>query len=182
MCGARNERNERTICVVCSTGEQSRTPSLAAKTWSEKRSVRLVVRDNQPRSRCLWPGLLDSFPAQSRQRKPSSLTLRRQSEVRGRRRDGCMGAVGRTARSLPAKCQTNLVLSVRSARFGSAACGATGSWPCSRLMPRSCTGRSLAVLLLRPRRQAKPHAVLRCLGRYAEHRGLWCLWVRPKVF
>lgn len=37
-----------------------------------------------------------------------------------------MGALGRTARSLTAKCQTNLVWSVRSARFGSAGASRTG--------------------------------------------------------
>jgi hypothetical protein len=37
-----------------------------------------------------------------------------------------MGAIGRTARSLTAKCQTNLVLSVRSARFVSAGVSRAG--------------------------------------------------------
>ena len=80
-----------------------------------------LVRDNQPRSRCLWPGLLVRVPAQSRQRKPTILSLRRQSGGRGLRRDGCMGALGSTARSLATKSQTNVVFSVRSASFASAA-------------------------------------------------------------
>jgi len=53
-----------------------------------------------------------------------NLTLRRQSVVRGLRRDGCMGAIGRPARSLATKCQTNLVFPAGSAGFASAACGA----------------------------------------------------------
>ena len=56
--------------------------------------------------------------------KPTNLTLRRQSGVRGLRRDGCMGAIGRPARSLATKCQTNLVFPAGSAGFASAACGA----------------------------------------------------------
>jgi len=41
---------------------------------------------------------------------PTFLSLRRQSEVQGLRRMGCVGAIGRPARSLAAKSQTNLVL------------------------------------------------------------------------
>jgi hypothetical protein len=48
-----------------------------------------------------------AIPAQSRQREAIFLTLRRQSVGRGRRRDGNMGALGRPARSLAAKYQTN---------------------------------------------------------------------------
>jgi len=46
-------------------------------------------------------------PGESRQREAMYLTLRRQSVGRGRRRDGNMGALGRPARSLAAKYQTN---------------------------------------------------------------------------
>ena len=42
-------------------------------------------------------------------------------------------------------------------------------------------GRSLAAIMLHLRRQAEPSAVL-LHGRYAEHRGLWNLWERPKFF
>src|SRR5688572_22114078 len=59
--------------------------------------------------------------AQSRQRKPTNLSLRRQSEARELRRGGCMGAINSSARSVAAKSQTNLVLSVRPASFTSAA-------------------------------------------------------------
>ena len=91
------------------------------------------------------------FPAQSRQRQPIFLTPRRQSVGRGLRRDGCMGALGRPARSLPPWCQTNLVLPVSSAVSVrcNAACEmeAVQKLPISRLLPR-------------PRRQAEPRAVL----------------------
>jgi hypothetical protein len=103
------------------------------------------------------------FPAQSRQRQPSFLTPRRQSVGRGLRRDGNMGALGRPARSLPPWCQTNLVLPVSSAVSVrcNAACEmeAVQKWPISRLMPVSCTGRSLAVLLLMswPDEVARPY-------------------------
>jgi hypothetical protein len=129
----------------------------------------------------------------SRRRRASAnaifLTPRRQSVGRGLRRDGCMGALGRPARSLPPWCQTNLVLPVSSAVSVrcNAACEmeAVQKWPISRLLPR-------------PRRQAEPRAVmpmsgpceasraiadvlagrslaaiLPCPGRYAKHRGLW---------
>ena len=95
------------------------------------------------------------FPAQSRQRQPSFLTPRRQSVGRGLRRDGCMGALGRPARSLPPWCQTNhlavgppSVSSAVSVRCN-AACEmeAVQKWPISRLLPR-------------PRRQAEPRAVM----------------------
>jgi hypothetical protein len=64
-----------------------------------------------------------------------------------------MGALGRTARSLAAKCQTNLVLSVRSATFPNGETErqrsvAVGKWPCSRLLLMSLAGRSLAAILL----------------------------------
>ena len=71
---------------------------------------------------------------------------------------GTWAAIGRPARSLPARCQTNVVLPAGSASFASAACGAP---------------RRLAVpaVIAGPRRQAEPRAVLRCLTR-AKHRGL----------
>jgi hypothetical protein len=44
-----------------------------------------------------------------------------------------MGAAASPAHSLAAKFQTNMAFAVRSVSFGSAACGASESWPCSRL-------------------------------------------------
>lgn len=117
-----------------------------------------LLHDNPPRSRCPVPGLRCRFPAQSRQRKPTILSLRRQSGGRGLRRDGCMGALGSTARSLATKSQTNLVLSVRSACFATQERNA----PCSRLLLVSWPGEA-----------SRPYC--RGLGRYAEHRGLCCL-------
>ena len=86
-----------------------------------------------------------------------------------------MGAIGSTARSLAAKCQTNLVLSVRSAIFPNGETErqrsvAVGKWPCSRLLPMSWPGEASRPIAC-PRRQAEPRAVLRCLAR-AKHRGL----------
>jgi len=59
---------------------------------------------------------------------------------------GAWAAISRPARSLPARCQTNVVLPAGS------------SSPSPRLLPV-------------PRRQAEPRAVLRGLAR-AQHRGL----------
>jgi len=70
------------------------------------------------------PGLRNRSRRSRDSAKPTNLTLRRQSVVRGLRRDGCMGAIGSTARSLATKCQTNLVFPARSVSFASAACGA----------------------------------------------------------
>jgi hypothetical protein len=95
--------------------------------------------------------------------KPTNLTLRRQSVVRGLRRDGCMGALGRPARSLAAKCQTNLVLSVRSAILPGGETErqrsvASGKWPCSRLMPMSWPGEaSRPIGVLGDRRSLAPY-------------------------
>jgi hypothetical protein len=88
---------------------------------------------------------------------------------------GAWAALGRPARSLAAKCQTNLVLSVRSATFPNGETErqrsvAVGKWPCSRLMPLSWPGEASRPIAC-PRRQAEPRAVLRCLAR-AKHRGL----------
>ena len=147
---------------------------------SEHRKPRRSLMPTPPQSQQPFAG--SRFPAQSRQRQPSFLTPRRQGVGRGLRRDGCMGALGRPARSLPPWCQTNLDLSVSSAVSVrcNAACEmeAVQKWPISRLMPR-------------PRRQAEPRAVLAgvpaptgpCeasraiagLGR-TKSRGLWNLW------
>jgi hypothetical protein len=56
-------------------------------------------------------------------------------------------ALGRPARSLAAKCQTNLVLSVRSAILPGGETErqrsvASGKWPCSRLLPMSWPGEA----------------------------------------
>ena len=93
----------------------------------------------------LMPGLRTRSRRSRVSEKPMNQTLRRQSVVRGMRRDGCMGAIGRPARSLAAKCQTNLVLSVRSAIFPGGETErqrsvASGKWPCSRLLLMSWPG------------------------------------------
>jgi len=54
-----------------------------------------------------------------------------------------VGAAASPARSLTAKGQTKLALPVRPVSFGSAACGANESWPCSRLLRvSSATGNA----------------------------------------
>jgi len=131
----------------------------------------------KPRSRCpTLPCLLASFPASARQREANcsdSSTAEWSARVATR---WCMGALGSTARSLMARCQTNLVLSVRSGIFPSSETErqrsiAVGKWPCSRLLPMSWPGGASRPIAC-PRRQAKPRAVyLRCLAR-AKHRGL----------
>jgi hypothetical protein len=100
------------------------------------------------------------------------LTLRRQGGVCGRRRDGGVGALGRPARSLAAKCQTNLVLSVRPDSFreqsGMKAGRAHGYCRClDRAKPRGP--------IACPRRQAEPRAVLRWLAREQRLVGYCCL-------
>ena len=90
----------------------------------------------------------------------------------------CQGNRGQQAdrvRSVTLRCQTNLVLSVRSdilpggekERQRSVA---SGKWPCSRLLLMFWPGGASRPIA-RPRRQAEPRAVLRCLAR-AKHRGL----------
>ena len=129
-------------------------------------------RDNQPLADAFGRFCWTRSPAQSRQRQPTILSLRRQSGGRGLRRDECMGAIGSTARSLATKSQTNLVVSVRSASFASAA-------------PRKLVALTAIADVLGDRRslapycwclgRAKPRGHIAGLGRYAEHRGLCCL-------
>jgi hypothetical protein len=124
----------------------------------------------KPRCEPHLPSFLPGLRTRSRHSrasaKPANLTLRRQSVVRGLRRDGCMGAIGRPARSLAAKCQTNLVLSVRSAIFPGGETErqrsvASGKWPCSRLLPMSWPGEAS-----RPLASCFPGRTLRfCLSR-----------------
>jgi hypothetical protein len=172
---------------LCShPGKQSRHP---ASQRSEKRSVGCSLmptppQSQQPTRRVCWT----RFPASSRQRQPSFLTPRRQSVGRGLRRDGCMGALGRPARSLPPWCQTEFVLTVSS--VVSVRCNvacemeAVRKWPISRLFLVSCPDE-VSRAIAWPRRQAEPRAVMPMpcpceasranagRGRYAEHRGLW---------
>ena len=101
-------------CVLCSI----RDSKADAQPRNEVRSVASAVPPCQRRRRAfLFCRVCWSI-------SETVLTPRRQSEVRGLRRDGCMGALGRTARSLPPWCQTKFVFRVRSASFASAACGA----------------------------------------------------------
>jgi len=95
---------------------------------------------------------------------------------------GAWGALGRTARSLAAKCQTKLVLSVRSATFPNGETErqrsvAVGKWPCSRLLLMSLAGRSLAAILLvlGDRRSLAPYCC-RCLAREQRLVGYCCSW------
>ena len=131
---------------------------------TEPRSQRLLCRVCWTRSR----------RRRDSAKPTTNLTLRRQSVVRGLRRDGCMGALGRTARSLTAKCQTNLVLPVRSAIFPNGETErqrsvAVGKWPCSRLLLMSCPGGAARTIACCGRTESR--GLLRCLAR-AEHRGL----------
>jgi len=102
----------------------------------------------EPRSRFIFAGSAGLVPGVvAIARSQRILTLRRQGVVRGLRRDGCMGALGRPARSLAAKCQTNFVLSVRSAILPGGETErqrsvASGKWPCSRLLPMSWPGEA----------------------------------------
>jgi hypothetical protein len=161
-----------TALVSC-PGKQSRCP---ASQRSEKRSIGCSFMPTPPQSQQDFAG--SRFPAQSRQRKPTILTPRRQSVGRGLRRDGNMGALGRPARSLPPWCQTNLVLPVSSAisvrRNAACEMEAVRKWPISRLLLMSCTGRSLAVLLLvlGDRRSLAPYCC--CLAREQRLAG-YCL-------
>ena len=131
----------------------------------------------EPRSRFIFAGSAGLVPGVSRDSaKPTNLTLRRQSVVRGLRRDGCMGALGSTARSLAAKCQTNLVLSVRSATFPNGETErqrsvAVGKWPCSRLMPLSWPGEASRPIA-GPRRHAEHRAHIAGPGRGEASRPL----------
>lgn len=64
-------RNEPTKFLIFRPDQQSRTPSLGANTWSEKRCVRLVSHATARRAASfLVPGLRTRFPAQSRERQP----------------------------------------------------------------------------------------------------------------
>ena len=138
------------------------------------------------------PGLLDCrSPAQSRQReanKSDSSTAERSARAATR---WVHGRARQTARSLTAKCQTNLVLSVRSASFPNGETErqrsvAVGKWPCSRLMPMSWPGEaSRPYCLSSATGGASRRIAVSCpceasraiagLGRYAEPRGLWNL-------
>jgi hypothetical protein len=126
------------------------------------------------------------FPAQSRQRKLTILTLRWWSEMAGCAMKWQKGNRDRRPCSPTAECQTNLDLPVRSAIFPSGGMErqrsvAVGKWPCSRLLPCLVRAEPRGLLLAgrtEPRghiaclrRQAEPRAVLPCLAR-AEHRGL----------
>ena len=118
----------------------------------------------------LLPGLLASFPAQSRQREAKNLTLRRQSVVRGLRRDGCMGAIGRPARSLAAKCQTNLVFPAGSASFGAKPHRRSSeSWTVPAIIAWSSAigGASRRIAVSCP---CEASRAIACPGRHAEHR------------
>jgi hypothetical protein len=171
-----------TALVFC-PGKQSRCP---ASQRSEKRSIGCSFMPNRR--------VADGRIYQRRSRdsaKPTILTLRWWSETAGWSAVGAWADESSHACSPTAECQTNQLAlgppSVRSAIFPSGEMErqrnvAVGKWPCSRLLLMSCTGRSLAVLLLAGRtesrghiaclrRQAKPRAVLPCLAR-AEHRGL----------
>ena len=104
---------------------------------------------------------------------------------------GAWAALGRPARSLAAKCQTNLVLSVRSAILPGGEkerqrSVADGKWPCSRLMPMSWPGgasRPIAVSCpckasraIAGSCRAKPRDILLVfLGCARSEAGLGCL-------
>jgi hypothetical protein len=82
---------------------------------------------------------MGAFTAQSRQRKPTILTLRWWSETAGCAMKGQKGNRDRWPCSPTAECQTKLDLSVRSAIFPirrneAQRNAAVGKWPCSRLM------------------------------------------------
>jgi hypothetical protein len=86
----RLQATERTMCVVCGHGSKVEAQARTQEHRSRNRSF----MPTPPRSR--WQRHLQIF-----------LTPRRQSEVHGLRRDGCMGALGRPARNLTLRCQTN---------------------------------------------------------------------------
>ena len=158
--------------VVCGPGSKAARPASQRIPGARSVACSCSFMPIPPRSR--WAHLPK---AQSRQRKPTILTLRWWSETEGWSAVGARAAESSHACSPTAECQTNLVLSVRSAIFPSDGMerqrnAAVGKWPCSRLMLVSCTGRSLAVLLLCPRRQAEPRAVLLMPCPRATTRGL----------
>jgi hypothetical protein len=95
----------------------------------------------EPRSRCVprSPGLRTRSRHSRVSAKPTNLTLRRQSVVRGLRRDGCMGAIGRPARSLAAKCQTNTLRWATVSEVGHSSGRRNGA-------PAECSVRKMAVL------------------------------------
>ena len=144
-------RHEKNLC-----GRNDRTDNVCCVP-SRKHSFMTT----EPRSRCVsrLPGLRTRSRRSRASAKPTNLTFRRQSVVRGLRRDGCMGAIGRPARSLAAKCQTNLVFPAGSASFG------------AKPHRRSSESWTVPAIIAWLRRQAEPRAVLRCLAR-AKHRGL----------
>ena len=85
-------------CVLCERpGEQSRTPSLAGNTWTEKRRVRLVLNANRA---ALWGG--GRVCRNNRGgRDSASLTCSDSSmpaAAAGLRRVGCVGAVSKPRR------------------------------------------------------------------------------------
>ena len=127
-------------------GKQSRHP---ASQRSEKRSIGCSFMPTPPQSRQHFAG--SRFPAQSRQRKPTILTLRWWSETAGCAVKWQKGNRDRRLCSPTAECQTNLFLPVSSAVSVrcNVACEmeAVQKWPISRLLPR-------------PRRQAEPRAVM----------------------
>ena len=80
-------RHEKNLC-----GRNDQTHNMCC-VMSRKHSCMTT----KPRSRCpTLPGLLDSFRHSRASAKPANLTLRRQSVVRGLRRDGCMGRARQT--------------------------------------------------------------------------------------
>ena len=114
---------KRTMCVVCRPGS---TPPCQRRRIASNIS----------------PGLLDSLPNFS-----DSTTAERSARAATRCLPSSLVALGRTARSLPPWCQTNLVLPAGSGSFGSAAAlfgKRPKAEPIPRLLPTSCTGRSLA--------------------------------------
>ena len=119
--------------------------------------------------------------------KPTALTLRWWSEADGWPAVGAWAAEISRARSPTGECQTNLIFPVRSATFPGGETErqrsvATGKMGVLTAIAGVLPGRSLAGYcwswpdevsrpIARPRRQAEPRAVLRCLAR-AKHRGL----------
>ncbi len=131
----------------------------------------------KPRSRCVhvrrvcWTCSRNSRASA----KPKFLTLRWWSETAGCAVKGQKGNRDRRLCSPTAECQTNLVLSVRSAIFPNGEMErqrnvAVGKWPCSRLMPMSWPGEASRTIAC-PRRRRSLAPYCRCLAR-AKHRGL----------
>jgi hypothetical protein len=99
---------------------------------------------------------------------------------------GAWAALGRPARSLAAKCQTNLggPPSVRSATFPGGETErqrsvASGKWPCSRLLPMSWPGEASRPIAVSSA-TCGASRLLRCLGR-AKPRDHWCLAFRART-